>query len=108
MSYADEVERAARAVFEHLGGEVVTYTPQVGAVMTPTGKFLENYVLAKAGAEAGVETSGPAIFFRISDLAPINPLNDKPLLTIRGLVYRVVEKEPDGMGGIALRLRRNL
>lgn len=44
------------------------------------------------------------MFLRLSDL-PTDPQVDDPQLTIKGIVYRVVERIPDDMGGIVLTLR---
>lgn len=119
MSFADLVaaaDRVAMSVFGDKDGNgeplPVTYAPEIGAPVsvTPTGApltgiFDEQYVLAKGSAEAGVETLGPAVFFRIEDL-PVDPEDDEPTITIRGLDYRVIERRPDGLGGIVLALRR--
>jgi hypothetical protein len=104
MSFADLIAAADRVVHSKLGGEVVTYAPEVGDAVPVTGIFDEQYVLAKGTAEAGVETLGPAVFFRLEDL-PVDPEDDEPTLTIRGDAYRVIERRPDGMGGIVLALR---
>lgn len=105
MAFADLVAAADRAAQLALGGELVTYAPQLGAPVQVTGIFDEVYVLAKGTAEAGVEALGPAVFFRLSDL-PIDPEDDEPTLTIRAVDYRVTERRTDGMGGIVLALRR--
>jgi hypothetical protein len=94
-----------RAIFDALGGEPVTYTPQSGPPATVTGMYDANFVLAKGGAHAGVEAVGEAVFFRLSDL-PADPETDTPTLTIRGNAYSVIERMPDGMGGIVLAVRR--
>ena len=104
MSYADDVI-AARRVALATFGEPVTYTPLVGTPVTPTGIFGDQYVLASGSAQAGVSTSNPAVFLLLEDL-PTDPREDKPTLTVRGVVYRVHEKLPDGMGGIVLALRK--
>lgn len=105
MSFADLVANADRAAQSALGGEPVIYRPAVEAVVTVTGIFDAQYVLAKGSANAGVETLGPAVFLRLEDL-PTNPEDDEPTLEIRGVDYRVIERRPDGMGGIVLALRR--
>lgn len=106
MSFADEVERADRAALAVFGEPVpITYAPSVGSPVPVTGIFDEQYVLASGGAEAGVETMAPAVFFRLADL-PVDPEDDEPILTIRGVSYRVIERPRDGMGGIILVLRR--
>lgn len=84
---------------------IVTYTPEVGPAVEIKGIFDANYVLAKGTAEAGVETLGPAVFLRLSDL-PVDPEDDEPTLTIRDVEYRVIERRPDSLGGIVLALRR--
>lgn len=105
MSFAELVAAADRAGQTLLGGETVTYQPAVGSPVDVTGFFDSQYVLAKGTAEAGVETLGPAVFVRLEDL-PTNPEDDDPTLTIRGDNYRVIERRPDGIGGIVLALRR--
>lgn len=106
MTFAELVAGADRAAQAALGGETVTYAPTVGATVPVTGIFDEQYVLSKGTAEAGVEVLGPAVFLRLEDL-PADPRDEdeEPTLTIRGDVYRVVERRPDGMGGIVLALR---
>lgn len=113
MSFADLVEQTDRAAQAALGGELVTYAPAIGSPVPVTGIFDAQYVLAKGTANAGVEAFGPAIFFRLSDL-PTVPEDDEPTIAIgpapgrlASLVgnYRVVERRPDGMGGIVLVLR---
>jgi hypothetical protein len=105
MSFDELVEQADRAAQAALGGELVTYEPEDGEPVEVTGIFDAQYVLAKGSAEAGVETLGPAVFFRLDDL-PEDPEDDEPTLTIRGVDYRVIERRPDSMGGIVLVLRR--
>lgn len=105
MAFADLVEATDRAAQAHLGGVIVTYEPSEGDPVSVTGIFDAQYVLAKGDGEAGVETLGPAVFFRLSDL-PVDPELDDPKLTIAGVSYRVIERRgPDGMGGIVLALR---
>lgn len=103
-AFSDLVLLADRKVQGNLGGEPVIYTPQVGAPVTVTGVYDEVYVLAKGDPLAGVETLGPAVFLRLEDL-PVDPEFDEPILTIHSLDYRVIERRPDGIGGIVLALR---
>lgn len=107
-AFDDLVEGVDRAALALLGGETITYTPDGGEPVEVTGIFDALYVLAKGSrAEAGVETLGPAVFFRLEDL-PEDPQETEaePVLTIRGVDYQVIERRPDGMGGIVLALRR--
>lgn len=105
MSFADLVAKMDRSAQSVLGGEPVTYDPSTGPPVVVTGIFDERYVFAKGDADAGVETLGPAVFFRLADL-PEDPELDEPTLTIRDVDYRVIERRPDGMGGIVLALRK--
>ena len=98
------VERVDRVAMTVLGGEPIIYTPEGGAPVTVTGIYDSAFALAKGDAQAGVETQGPAVFLRFSDL-PIDPELDDPILTIRATDYRVIERIPDGIGGIVLALR---
>jgi hypothetical protein len=105
MSFLDLVAKVDRSVRSSLGGESVTYDPSSGPPVTVTGVFDEQYVLAKGSAEAGVEALGPAVFLRLEDL-PDDSEDDEPILTIRNVDYRVIERRPDGMGGVVLALRK--
>jgi hypothetical protein len=91
-----------RDVQAFLGSIPLTYQPSVGSPVTLTGVFDEDYV--QAGSEPGVEAAGPAVFLILEDL-PTDPMIDHPTLTIRGTDYRVIERHPDGLGGILLVLR---
>lgn len=119
MGFAELVEAADRAAMTLLGGELVTYTPGAGALplllpaplglqpLDVTGIFDSKFVLSKGDdTQAGVEVQVPAVFFRLDDL-PTDPEVDDPILTIRGSTYRVIERMPDGLGGIVLVVRRN-
>lgn len=107
MGFAELVAAADRAAQRLLGGETITYAPAVGSPVPVTGLFDSQFDLAKGDAQAGVETVGPAVFFRVEDL-PVDPTTDDPILTIRGLTYRVTERKPDDMGGIVLLVRRDI
>jgi hypothetical protein len=115
MSFAELVAAMDRAVIAAFGdkdgdGEPVsvTYTPEVGPSVEVTGLFDAPYALAKGGESPmfnGVETVGPSVFLRLSDL-PGDPESDEPTLTIRSVAYRVVERRRDDMGGIVLQLKK--
>lgn len=105
MSFDELVTGVDRAVQGALGGESITYAPAIGSPVAVTGVFDEQYVLAKGSAPSGVEAIAPTVFFRLDDL-PTDPENDEPTLTIRSGAYRVIERRPDGMGGIVLALRK--
>lgn len=104
MVFAELVAAADRAVQANLGGEPVTYQPAAGSAVVVVGVFDAVYVLTKGDAEAGVETLGPAVFLRLEDL-PVNPEDDEPTLLLGAVEYRVIERRPDGIGGIVLALR---
>lgn len=96
-------DRVALSVF----GEdtPIVYEPLGGPPVQVDGIFDRAFVLAKGDAEAGVESVGPAVFLRLEEL-PADPEEDDPTLTIRGVDYRVIERMPDGAGGIVLALRK--
>ena len=105
MAFSDLVasgDRAQLAAF----GVPVTYTPAGGnpPAVPVTGIFDAQFVLAQGGAHAGVEATAPAVFLLLADL-PTDPEVDDPTITIGGVVYSVVGRHPDGMGGIVLELR---
>lgn len=105
-TFAELVEATDRAAQTHLGGEDVVYQPAAGAAATVTGIFDAPHALAKGDPEAGVEVALPSVFLRLADL-PTDPEDDDPILTIRGVAYRVTGRPgPDGYGGIVLTLRR--
>jgi hypothetical protein len=51
-----------------------------------------------------VESIGPSVFLRLTDL-PMELDHDEPVIGIEGANYRVVERSPDGAGGVLLHLR---
>lgn len=106
MIFSSHLAAADRAIQKHLGG-AVTYTPSRGATVPVTGIFDAAYVRADVG-QAGVSTTGPAVFLVLADL-PTNPEEeDLELLriTVDAVKYRVREAQPDGMGGVLLHLYR--
>lgn len=103
MAFADLVTALDRTTRANLGGEPVIYRPETGESVTASGIFDDRYVAIIEG-EAGVEQVGPAVFLRLEDLST-DPEVDNPILTIRGVDYRVRERQPDGMGGVRLLLQ---
>lgn len=94
------VDRTVRARL----GEAVTYTPGVGSPVVVNGIFDAAYILVGSG-EAGVSSSQPAVFLRLSEL-PTDPLNDADALVIavNAKSYRPTEIKPDGLGGVLILL----
>lgn len=103
-AFVDLVARIDRAAQERLGGVAVIYQPAIGAPVSITGMFDDPYVSAQGDAHAGVEAVGPSVSLRLEDL-PVDPEQDEPTLIIGGIVYRIVERQPDGVGGVVLKLR---
>lgn len=100
MAFGDllaSVDVAARSI---LGGSV-TCTPEVGSAVTVDGIFDAAYVLIDAG-EAGVSSSGPAVFLTLDDL-PGTP-NTAWRVAVNGTTYQPHTIKPDGMGGVVLLL----
>jgi hypothetical protein len=88
----------------HVGGVAVMYQSSGGHHVQIRGLFSAPYSLAKGQAEAGVESVGPSVFLRLTDL-PMELDHDEPVIGIEGANYRVVERSPDGAGGVLLHLR---
>ena len=79
MGWPALLAAADRAALQHLGG-AVRYAPTAGAPVDVEGIFDATFVRADAG-QAGVVTSGPAVFLRLADL-PSDPETDDPAITI--------------------------
>lgn len=105
MAFSDLVAMAHRAAQVHLGSSHVTYAPSVGAPVTITGMFQDPHALAQGDQSPGVETLCTSVFLRLEDL-PTDPLTDNPTITVAGVSYHVDGRDPDGMGGILLSLRK--
>jgi len=106
MSFAASLERMDVQVQEHLGG-LITYQPAAGPAVEVRGIFDQLYQRVTLG-EPGVSSSGPAVWFVLADL-PDDVLEmestlDSVRVTVGGKTYRPVEVEPDGKGGVLLRL----
>ncbi len=103
-AFAARLARVDRSVQAKLGGVPVVYAPAIGHPVTVTGIFEASYVLVQGDPIAGVEAGVPAVFVLLQDL-PTDPEQDDPLITVGGILYRVFERRPDGMGGVTLALR---
>lgn len=109
MAWPDLLAAADRAALTHLGG-AVRYLPTAGYPVDVRGIFDAAYVHASAG-EAGVMTSGPAVFLRLKDLVStdgvlLDPEEDEPRIFVEDVEYRVRESQRDGQGGVVLLLHR--
>lgn len=108
MSWGTLVGNMDRACLSLLGGKPVTYSPKPQLAIpdtTVTGLFDAAYVRIDAGV-AGVQTTSPVIFFRLSDL-PCDPDDDDPDIIIDGVTYRPTEVQKDGQGGVRIFLHRD-
>lgn len=103
MSFASLLAVADSAIRSTLGG-AVTYTPSVGAAVEVDGIFDAAYV--RVDLEAGVSSSGPAVFLSLADL-PSSPVTDTAAtITVDAVTYRAHTVQPDGLGGVLLLLHR--
>lgn len=104
MSFAEILARAdvqARTIL----GEAVTYTPGAGLPATVDGIFDAAYLVVDPDAgQAGVSSSGPAVFLKLADLTSDPGLDSVATVTIRSVVYTWHEVKPDGTGGVLLLL----
>lgn len=104
MDFTAHIQRVNATVIGGPTGGPVTYTPGVGATVNVRGVFDALYVKVDAG-NAGVSSSGPAVFLRLSDL-PSDPSDDlSARVTVGVTEYKVREAQPDGMGGVHLLLQ---
>jgi hypothetical protein len=83
----------------------ILYKPANGPAVPVKVISASPYVRLQGDELGGVEASLPSVFVRLSEL-PVDPEIDDPLLTIEGVVYRVTERKPAGLGAIRLMLRR--
>lgn len=102
MSFEDLLISVDVRVRAQLGGNVV-YSPGIGTPVTVRGVFDRAYQLVDLGAP-GISSTCPAVFLRLSDL-PSSPITDGSCsVTAAGVVYRIREARPDGLGGVLLAL----
>jgi hypothetical protein len=102
MGFSDLLQVGDQSVRELLG-ETVTYTPGAGSPVDISGVFDKAYQFVDAG-QAGVSSSGPAVFLTLSDLTSDPDDDTSARVTVGTTVYRVRESQPDGLGGILLLL----
>src|SRR5689334_19327848 len=103
MSFREAVGEMDAALVDAFG-MLTAYTPQGGSPVEVSGIFERAYVPVDAGL-AGVQSEGPAIFYRLQDL-PVDPATDVPSISVDGNTYRVTEVHKDGDGGVRLILHR--
>jgi hypothetical protein len=100
LAFGDLLARVDFTARRQLGGDVV-YAPGIGTPVTVRGVFDKAYQLVPLDAP-GISSTAPAVFLRGEDL-PSSPLNDvSASVTAGGVVYRIREVRPDGLGGMLL------
>lgn len=107
MSFADNLAAVDLQVRQKLG-EPVIYTPSAGSPVTVQGVFDDVYVTVQAGeGQAGISSSGPAVFLAVSDL-PTDPEHDDFTITRpkNSRSYKPWDRNPDGMGGVLIHLHQ--
>jgi hypothetical protein len=107
MGFADLLAQADRLARKQLG-EPITYTPNIGDAVTVDGVFDEVFVRVGTpdAGQAGVSSSGPAVFLTLSEL-PSDPKSDRLAVVTRvknGKIYSAHEVDPDGTGGVVMHL----
>lgn len=85
-------------------GELTQYSDG-GAAVDVVGIFTAHYVRVDAG-RAGVQSSGPAVFYKLSDLPSDPQVIDPSSIVVDGTSYKVAECKKDGEGGVLLLLHR--
>lgn len=105
MTFSALLATADGVVQDHLG-DAVTYTPGEGAAVEVSGIFDLLYQHVDLG-QAGVSSSGPAVFILLSDLDPLDPETDEDArITVEGSTYKITEVQKDGKGGVRLLLMK--
>lgn len=103
MSFSSLLGNIDRVTVDQLG-DAVTYNPTVGDSVECSGIFDAVYVRVDTG-QAGVSTSGPAVFLLLADIEPNDPETDSTAtITYDGSDYEIREIEKDGKGGARLLL----
>ena len=100
LDQTDLILRASEAAF----GEQCTYTPKVGSPFQIDGIFDDNYQEVPSQGETKVQSTGPKLGIRMQQFST-NP-GEGDTVTIRSIVYRVLEFLPDGQGGADLILTK--
>lgn len=85
-------------------GESVIYTPDGGQPFSITGIFDVAHIEVDPDTGAAVTSAEPVLGLKRDDLAAEPKPRDS--VTVRGIQYRIVDKQPDGQGGINLILKR--
>lgn len=100
MTWAGDLE-GMRGTQLDAFGVATTFQPSAGDPVSVRGIFQRDYVDVHEG-EAGISSTGPAVWYRRSDLA-VDPAVGASVVH-SGTTYRVIQVKPDGQGGVTLRL----
>lgn len=103
MSWQELTDRVAETVVNTFT-TVLTYTPASGSPKTLNGVFDAAFVEVEILDGAQVQSIGPRVFLRASDLDAPPKVGDR--LTINGTQYRINENRPDGEAGYLLLLHK--
>jgi hypothetical protein len=106
VSFDAQVSRLDAAVLAAFSTPT-TYQRSGGSPVPIAGIFDAAYVRVEVG-EAGVQSVGPAVFYRLQDL-PADPETEtvNPVITINGVQYEPTEVQKDGVGGVRLLLHKH-
>lgn len=103
MAWLDTAATMRAALLAQFG-EIVTYESGSGPPLELRAIFQPRHVLVRGDAAAGVEALAPAVFLALASL-PVDPELDDPTIVVKGERHRVIERMPDGAGGVVLFLR---
>lgn len=110
---AEHIERMDRQVLSHLNsGEVISYRSSV-LVSVVLSEVAETHPIFDAthefvgAGESGYSSIGPALFCKLADLTS-DPEEDyeQARVFVNGTEYQIRDSEPDGKGGVTLRLHK--
>jgi hypothetical protein len=106
VGFPSLLAQADGVVLQLLGGDLIRYAP--GRMATPVdfyGLFDSKHQRTDA-QDITITTAVPAVFIRLSDIAPNDPETDElPTVTVNATMYRVRETRKDGQGGALLLLQ---
>lgn len=102
---ADRMLGVAVRTFSHAssdGTTLVTYTPKTGAAYPIKAVFDKAHISVDPGTGAPISSTNPILGVQLSQLAAEPRKGDR--VNVNGVVYTVVEFQPDGVAGALLEL----
>jgi len=103
MAWADMANRMLGVAVRTFNEVGVVYTPAGGSPLSLMAVFDDAHLRVDPGTGAPISSTNPIMGIRNSDL-PAAPRKGDTVL-VRGVRYRVIEAQPDGVAGSLLELQ---